>query len=140
MYRCREVLTIVPGLYGECKDLDKELGKTLYNEYLSAQKDYKKGNNIIPWGWSLTGTGLLFVFLGEGGGLSLVGAGEVLIGSILMPLGYIKRGVAAGKISRIAEEHNASLKKQQELTMSMSPTLLYNNGQVAPGVGLTLSF
>ena len=83
---------------------------------------------------------MLFCFLGDGDVLTLVGAGEMLIGAVLMPIGYIKRGVAAGKISRIAEEHNASLKKQQELTLSMSPMLMNNHGQVAPGVGLTLSF
>ena len=60
---------------------------------------------------------------------------------VFLPIGFVTRGVAAGRISRIAEAYNADAHRQLGMEMSVSPSLLVaGNGTVAPGVGLSLRF
>ena len=141
----------------EVKGLGVRLGEDGYKSYCNAQRRYYRSRFMIGFGWgSLITGGLLYsygsvlsrYYVDRDGSLYLglptfalfVGVPLLVAGNVLLPLGYITKGVAAGKISRIAEGYNAAQNKGTELSLSMSPTLLYNHGQVAPGVGLTLSF
>ena len=142
----------------EVPGLGVKLGVEDYRSYCTAQRRYKKSKFMIGFGWGdLVVGGLLYscgvmlsyydsrsyngyaysLYSGE---FLLIGGILLVAGNVLLPWGYISKGVAAGKISRIAEGYNAAQNKGTELSLSMSPTLLYNHGQVAPGVGLTLSF
>ena len=127
----------------EMPDLKRILGTEKYDEYDSAKGHYARASVAIAFGWIDMSLG--FGFLGWGLDVyeeSLVLVGELLLAAadVLLPVGYIVRGVNAGKISRIAEGYNASHNRGSELSLSMSPTLMNNHGQVAPGVGLTLRF
>ena len=60
---------------------------------------------------------------------------------VLLPVGYIVRGVAAGRISRIAERYNADQNRHLSMEMGMAPTLLLAaDGTATPGIGLSLRF
>ena len=135
------------------------LGVEDYTSYTSAQRHYKKGRFMIGFGWgSLIAGGLMsfygtvvsryystrtyggYQFLGLPTLALFIGVPLFVAGNVLLPTGYITKGVAAGKISRIAEGYNATHNKGTELSLSMSPTLMDNHGQIAPGMGLTLRF
>lgn len=131
------------------------LGERDFDLYSHNHKLYTKGKTLTTIGW---------VGLPVGGFLFLIGHihsyyyydspdkyltsylaqlfGYVITGvsCALLPTGYTIKGVAAGRISRIAEGYNATHNKGTELSLSMSPTLMNNHGQIAPGVGLTLRF
>ena len=73
--------------------------------------------------------------------LAVVGWLVAGVSEIFLPIGYVVRGVAAGRISRIAEGYNADAKRMLGMDMSVAPTLLLaNNGTVAPGLGVSLRF
>lgn len=122
-------------------NLEKCLDASALEKYHSAQKAYKTGDDILPYGWAGVGCGILFCAIGYNLPIMvIIGGIEFLAGSILLPIGYITRGVAAGQISRIEEEYNESHHYRSSLSMSFTPTLLNNNGQLASGVGLTFCF
>ena len=141
----------------EVKGLGVRLGMDDYKAYCDAQRRYYRGKFMIGFGWgSLITGGLLYsygsvlsrYYVSRTGSTDLelptfalfIGVPLLAAGNVLLPLGYITKGVAAGKISRIAEGYNATHNKGTELSLSMSPTLMDNHGQIAPGVGLTLRF
>lgn len=127
----------------EVPNLKEIIGEEQYLSYIEAQEQYQSGDNAVTIGWLFfLGSCTCFAIglYGENAGLLVGGALVELVSDVLLISGYIGRGVAAGKISRIAEGYNAAHNKGTELSLSMSPTLLYNHGQVAPGVGLTLRF
>ena len=128
----------------EPENLKDLLGEGAYNNYLDAQSSYGHGEALLALGWggTILGAGLIMVGFYENQastamwGLIMGGVFEIFI-----PIGYVTRGVAAGRISRIAEAYNADAHRQLGMEMSVSPSLLVaGNGTVAPGVGLSLRF
>lgn len=105
-------------------------GVLMYTGYLGANY-YLRTMYYEDYGYTEFRVSRLMVMLG----LVITGASNVLL-----PTGYTIKGIAAGRISRIAEGYNATHNKGTELSLSMSPTLMNNHGQIAPGVGLTLRF
>ena len=140
----------------EISGLEKMIGTVKYEEYKAAQKHFKRGDWAVSFGWvdMFTGGLLIFWSMAKGDFINqffpgiedyrhhfLSVGGLLLVASdVLLPVGYIVKGVNAGRISRIAEGYNATHNKGTELSLSMSPTLMNNHGQIAPGVGLTLRF
>ena len=135
------------------------LGERDFDLYSHNRKLYSKGKTMTTIGWiGLPVGGFLFLVGHLGSYYSpsyyydhpdkyltfylaqLLGYAITGVSCVLLPTGYTIKGVAAGRISRIAEGYNATHNKGTELSLSMSPTLMNNHGQVAPGMGLTLRF
>ena len=133
------------GIY-EPQNLRELLGEEEYDNYLSAQGSYGRGATAVTFGWLDAAVGLLLVVLGgqaETPEAGVMTGGVILCAAanILLPVGYIVRGVAAGRISRIAEGYNADARRSLGMDMTVAPSLLVaGNGTVAPGVGLSLHF
>lgn len=131
------------GIY-EPQNLRELLGEIEYDNYLDAQRTYGRGATELTFGWLDAAVGILMVVLGAEAQNTYVVAGGLVLciaSDILIPVGYIVRGVAAGRISRIAEGYNADARRSLGMDMSLSPSLLVGgNGTVAPGVGVTFRF
>ena len=139
----REFDEIISNDGNEVPNLKEIIGEEQYLSYIEAQKQYQSGDNSVTIGWLFflgSCTCCAIGLYGENTGLLVGGALVEILSDVLLISGYVGRGVAAGKISRIAEGYNASHQLFPELSLSMSPTLMNNHGQIAPGVGLTLRF
>lgn len=142
----REGRTIVENKLGiyEPTNLKELLGDTEYDNYLYAQEMYGRGVTDITFGWIFTLGGITMSILGGANENMDLMTGGILIAAVadvLLLVGYIKRGIAAGRISRIAEGYNADAKRMLGMDMSVAPSLLLaNNGTVAPGLGVSLRF
>lgn len=126
---------------GNLKDL---LGQEAYSDYLDAQSSYGRGTAMITIGWLGTIMGVICILAGnEEKKADLVLSGWIVGGvcEIFLPIGYTVRGIAAGRISRIAEAYNADAYRQLGMDMTVVPSmLLAYDGTVAPGVGFSLRF
>lgn len=129
-------------------ELQQMLGMDAYNDYVKARDSYKSTSNGLVWAY-------LFFFLGppmyiggvfledgsnNGLAMRIIGIVWTIGGNIMIPVDYITRGVAAGKISRIAEGYNAkngSLGMEISGGFTLMPTA---QGSVAPGLGISLRF
>lgn len=162
MVRIDHNLCFVQGVGSEIipdSELLQLLGREGYDSYCSGRKLYKTGNGLKNGGWAAFGGGLGlytlgFVFLAvelsdhvyhglDGVGVALMATGAVSFaaGNVLLPTGYVLRGVAAGKISRIAEGYNSSLRKPV-FSYNLSPSVMRCNAspdQANLGLGLTFS-
>jgi len=125
-------------------NLREMLGEEGYRNYKSARVAYGTGSTLAVFGWLSLGAGLVMSFHGGytlNANESLVGILVAGVADILLPVGYVIRGVNAGRISRIAEAYNADAHRQLGMEMSVAPSLLLaGDGTVAPGVGLSLRF
>ena len=128
----------------EPENLRELLGDDAYNNYLDAQTSYGSGSALLTVGWIGTICGAAMIAIGIGDNQPNTAIWGWVIGGIFevfLPIGYVVRGTAAGRISRIAEAYNADAHRQLGMEMSVSPSLLVaGNGTVAPGVGLSLRF
>ena len=129
-------------------ELQQMLGMETYNDYVKARDSYKSTSNGLVWAY-------VFFFLGppmywggillengsnNGLAMRLIGIVWTIGGNIMIPVNYITRGVAAGKISRIAEGYNAkngSLGMEINGGFTLMPTA---QGSIAPGIGISLRF
>ena len=128
----------------EPENLRDLLGQEAYGDYLDAQSSYGRGTTLLTIGWLGTFLGAITIVASlEAQQLDVALAGWIIggVSEILLPIGYTVRGIAAGRISRIAEGYNADAKRQLGMDMSVAPSLLLaGDGTVAPGVGLSLRF
>lgn len=129
-------------------EMQQMLGPDIYNDYVKARDSYKSTTNGLIYAY-------MFFFLGpplywcgvyfedgtnNGLACRVLGIVWTIGGNVLIPANYITRGVAAGKISRIAEGYNAR-NGNSDLSLSFGATVLPSvDGGVAPGVGLSLKF
>ena len=129
-------------------ELQQMLGMEVFNDYVKARDSYKSTSNGLVWAY-------LFFFLGppmyvggvfledgsnNGLAMRIIGIVWTIGGNVMIPVSYITRGVAAGKISRIAEGYNAkngSLGMEINGGFTLMPTA---QGTVAPGLGISLRF
>lgn len=96
--------------YEEPDNIAQLLGPADYEYYLDAQRHMRSGITAVIFGW--LNIPLAAFFIGNGysnNNPEMAIAGYVLAAAsdILHPVGYVVRGVNAGKISRIAERYNA---------------------------------
>ena len=128
----------------EPENLRELLGDDAYNNYLDAQTSYGSGSALLTVGWIGTICGAAMIVIGIAENQPSTAMWGWVVGGIcevFLPIGYVTRGVAAGRISRIAEAYNADAHRQLGMEMSVSPSLLVaGNGTVAPGVGFSLRF
>ena len=129
-------------------ELQQMLGMDVYNDYVKARDSYKSTSNglIYAYMFFFLGPPLYWcgVYLEDGtnNGLAcrILGITWTIGGNIMIPANYITRGVAAGKISRIAEGYNAR-NGSSDLSLTFGATVLPSaDGSVAPGLGLSLRF
>ncbi len=146
--------TVIPD-----SELLQLLGGEGYQSYCKGRSLYKTGNGLKNGGWAAFGGGLGLFTLGyvfvaielsnhthqglDGVGVALMTTGAVgfAAGNVLLPTGYALRGVASGKISRIAENYNLSHSKTV-LSYNISPSVMRCNAspeQANLGLGLTFS-
>ncbi len=129
-------------------ELQQMLGMDAYNDYVKARESYKSTSNGLAWSYTFFFCGLPLYYLGvllengsnNGLALRIMGIVWFVGGNIMIPVDYITRGVAAGKISRIAEGYNAkngSLGMEISGGFTLMPTA---QGSVAPGLGISLRF
>lgn len=129
-------------------ELQQMLGMDAYNDYVKARDSYKSTSNGLAWAYTFFICGLPVYYLGvlledgsnNGLALRIMGIVWFVGGNVMIPVNYITRGVAAGKISRIAEGYNAkngSLGMEISGGFTLMPTA---QGSVAPGVGISLRF
>lgn len=129
-------------------ELQQMLGMEVFNDYVKARDSYKSTSNGLVWAY-------LFFFLGppmyvggvfledgsnNGLAMRIIGIVWTIGGNVMIPVSHITRGVAAGKISRIAEGYNAkngSLGMEVSGGFTLMPTA---QGTVAPGLGISLRF
>lgn len=135
--------------YVKDDDMKRLLGDDVFNEYLSARKGYEVGNTLSAFGMA-TGVLGIMAYIGavtsalDGDGsvaalLYVAGSVAIVAHAIMTPIGYVRRGVAAGQISRIAEGYNI-YNKGIVMEMEVSPVLLAGGYGVAPGLGVSLRF
>ena len=137
----------------EPENLREMLGRDAYDSYLSAQSQYSRGSTCVTFGW------LDFIFsiplyivgfsgftnetISEYAATWIITAASLLdiSSAVLLPVGYTVKGIAAGRISRIAEHYNAGQTRHLSMELGIAPTLLpLADGTIAPGVGLSLRF
>lgn len=127
----------------EADGLKELLGMDYYSAYRSAKKSYRFGGFLVMLGLVDIMAGVSLAVYGmevNNNRIRELGYFFLIASDVCFPIGFITKGIAAGRISRIAEGYNATHNKGTELSLSMSPTLMNNHGQIAPGVGLTLRF
>lgn len=125
----------------EPENLRNMLGKEAYDNYLMAQSQYLSGQTMVLFGWVGLPLGIGLTYFGFKDGVAWTATTGYLIiiaSNILLPAGYVVRGIGAGRISRIAENYNAQ--GSLSMDMAVSPTLLTADGKPAPGIGITLRF
>lgn len=130
-------------------DLKRLLGDEAWDDYMSARKGYDAGNTVAAFGVAVGVLGIMgyigavnTAIDGDGsvsGVLYVVSTLAIIAHAVMTPVGYVRRGVAAGQISRIAEGYN-SYNKSLSMELSVAPTLLAAGDGIAPGVGVTVRF
>lgn len=142
-------------------ELQQLLGEDIYGSYCSGRSLYKVGNGLKNGGWAAFGGGLGMMAVGTGllinadetsnevmknGGILVVYLGMITFinGNILIPTGYVLRGIGAGKISGIADDYNLNNKKTA-VSCRFSPAIMPVNvpqsqGNVAYGLTFSVNF
>ena len=131
------------------EDLKRLLGDEAWNEYMSARKGYDAGNTVAAFGVAVGVLGIMgyigavnTAIVGDGsvsGVLYVVSTLAIVAHAVMTPVGYVRRGVAAGQISRIAEGYN-NYNKSLSMELSVAPTLLAAGDGIAPGIGMSVRF
>lgn len=136
-------------------DLLQLLGEEVYGSYYNGQKLYRIGDGLKNGGWVAFGVGLgagvfgMELLMNEGsehvsgGGLFLLmtGVWSFVVGNMMIPTGYILRGVGSGKISRIAEGYNQQI-RNTAVSYRLLPSVMRCHTmpeQANLGVGMTFS-
>ena len=142
-------------------ELQQLLGEDIYGKYCSGRRLFKVGNGLKTGGWAAFGGGLGMMALGTGlllyanetgnsesknAGLGVLYLGTLAFidGNILIPTGYVLRGVGAGKISRIADDYNLN-NKTTAVSYRLSPSIMPVNvpqsqGNMAYGMTFSVNF
>ena len=142
-------------------ELQQLLGEDIYGSYCSGRSLYKVGNGLKSGGWAAFGGGLGMMAVGtgllinanemenermkNGGVLTLyLGILTFINGNILIPTGYVLRGIGAGKISGIADDYNINNKKTA-VSCRFSPAIMPVNvpqsqGNMAYGMTFSVNF
>ena len=128
----------------EPNNLREILGRDGYGNYLSAQSQYGKGAACVTFGWIDAVVGISMAVTGTLSELPTVAiTGYILAvaSDVLLPVGYVVRGTAAGRISRIAEGYNAVQNRNLGMDMDVVPTLmLASDGTPVLGIGFSFHF
>ena len=125
------------------KELESILGEDLWDNYCTAYSSYSGGVVLVTIGWLslFAGAGaMLYAYFNGNPSLYTVGYAFCILTDFFHPIGYILRGVNAGKISRIAEEYNRQNQKSYSMDFNVSPTLMTTTSGIAPGIGLSIAF
>ena len=139
-------------------ELQQLLGEDVYNSYQTGRVLYKVGNGVKTGGWIAFGagmgtglTGLMLSMYEESPSLRTTGAVMYVVGIsaylnsfLLIPSGYILRGIGAGKISRVAEGYNQN-SGNTAILYRLSPAVMPVNvpqsqGNMAYGMTFSVNF
>lgn len=133
-----------------------------FNTYLSARKQCRVGRGLVAGGWTCVGVGAVSCFISvlnstyagqeynSNGELvnvyelepitALTGIILLVGGDIMLPTGYIIRGIGRGRLSRLAEGYNEA-QAGHASSLQFSPALMTTaNNKKALGVSLNLLF
>lgn len=125
------------------KELESILGEELWDNYSTAYSSYSGGVALVTIGWLslFAGAGAMFsAYFNGNQSVYIVGYALCILTDILHPIGYILRGVNAGKISRIAETYNMANHKSLSMDFNITPTIMTTSSGIAPGIGLSIAF
>ena len=143
-------------------DVQQMFGFKEFDTYMSATKQCRTGRRLITSGWVCVGVGVVSSvvsginaeFVGynynSNGALIEVYNPEpityvtgiicLVSGNLMLPAGYVLRGIGRGRLSRLAEGYNAA-QTSQASTLQFSPALLTTfDNKPAMGLSLNLSF
>lgn len=137
----RDGSSIVYRSTGEEPDnLEMLLGEVDYDDYISAKQNIAGGGVLITVGILACGASIA-IWASDVDSESNIMAAIMtdVVADIFFITGIVVRAKNKGKISRIAENYNHS--NGYSMDMGVSPTLMpMTNGNVAPGIGLTVRF
>lgn len=114
-----------------------------YETYMSARKQFNTGNGFLIPGWITFGSAMTLAFVS-----GFTGDDELMIpayvleltADVLLPLGFIFKGIGKGRINWVAEDYNRNQNKNY--SFNVSPSILKCNAPGAEGnaaFGMTLS-
>lgn len=133
------------------------MGPKYATTYDAASRQYQNGRTLLCVGWPLFGAGLAAAITGgviagnsEKGGyagvaVSTVGIVSLIGGCVCVPLGYVFRGIAQGRLTRIVESYKFGKYKDQAFSVDLMPaaipsSTLTSGNSAVPGVTLALTF
>ncbi|MBQ9470432.1 MAG: hypothetical protein IJU72_05710 [Bacteroidales bacterium] len=120
------------------------LGRDNFATYQSASRQFKKGRAMVRWGWALAGLTVISAAMTPATeGVSLLATYPcAVLADILLPIGYIRKGIGKGRLNWLADTYNAGqLVAVPAPSFRVSPVLAtLPGGQQAVGMGLVLRF
>ena len=124
-------------------ELKAILSADAYETYMSARKQYEKGNGLLIPGWITFGSAMTLAFVaGYTGNTDLMIPASFLelISDVMLPLGFIYKGIGKGRINWVADDFNRNQNKTY--SFNVAPSIMKCN---APGatsnmaLGMTFS-
>lgn len=143
-------------------DLRQMFGNKEFDTYKGATRQCRSGRTLIACGWASVGVGLVCSFI-SGVNAEIVGYDinsqgamvevyspepvtfvtgvvSLVAGNLMLPTGYVLRGIGRGRLSRLAEGYNAA-QTTQSSTLQLGPALMTTfDNKPAMGLLLNLSF
>ena len=125
------------------EELKALLSEDCYETYLSARKQFNTGNGFLIPGWITFGSAITLAFVsGFTGGDELMIPAYVLelTADVLLPLGFIFKGIGKGRINWVAEDYNRNQNKNY--SFNVAPSIMKCNAPSAENnmaLGMTFS-
>lgn len=143
-------------------DLKQMFGYKEFDTYKGATRQCRSGRTLIACGWASVGVGLVCSFISgvnaEFVGYDINSQGAMVevyspepitfasgviclaVGNVMLPAGYVLRGIGRGRLSRLAEGYNAA-QTTQSSTLQVGPALMTTiDSKPAVGLSLNVSF
>ena len=122
------------------------VGQDRFETYVGGRAQRAMGQSFTTWGWVDFGVGTAFMVVGivaDIYALYYSGAICVTTSNILLPVGYVFRGIGSSRINWVCDDYN---EQRNHTSLHVAPSLMRlspmpgMNGQVAWGATVSLSF
>ena len=114
-----------------------------YETYMSARKQFNTGNGFLIPGWITFGSAMTLAFVaGYTGNTDLMIPASFLelISDVMLPLGFIYKGIGKGRINWVADDFNRNQNKTY--SFNVAPSIMKCNAPGTEGnatLGMTFS-
>ena len=122
------------------------VGQDRFETYVGGRAQRAMGKSFTTWGWIDFGVGTALMVVGLAADVrSLYNTGVVCFttSNILLPIGYIFRGIGSSRINWVCDDYN---EQRNHTSLHVAPSLMSlspmpgMNGQVALGATVSLTF